>query len=248
MKCAARLLMIMACATPAVAQTTSLPSFEVASIKQRIPDSDSSTYRTTTGRLEMRNQTLKRCIQIAYALKAEQVSGGPEWIDSDRFDIDAKAEAPVTGQELMLMLQSLLKDRFKLLFHREMKSFPGYSLVVAKGGLKVHEVTAGLARTNTRRGSMVAEKMSLNGLARTLANILGVPVLDKTGIPGVFDMKLEWSPDDSVSPPPANGSGEAMSSGSLFTAVQEQLGIRLQSEKVPLDVLVIDAAERPDVK
>jgi len=228
------------------------PAFEVASVKvSQAPPGDSS-YDTTPGRIHIVNRTLKSCIQIAYHVKEAQVSGGPKWLDSDRYDINAKAPGPAGDREIEAMLQSLLAERFQLALHRETKVTSGYALVVAKSGLRIQPVeTDGPHRTSTHRGQMTAERISLPRLATNLSNLAGAIVNDETQISGVFSFTLSWTPEERPRVPAAGGDApppvvEAPSGPTLFAALQEQLGLKLEPRKVPLEMLVIDRAEKPD--
>jgi uncharacterized protein (TIGR03435 family) len=133
----------------------------------------------------------------------------------------------------MAMLQTLLAERFKLAIHRETKERTAYSLVVGKDGPRLHEVEAGAGRTTDGRGFLSAQKMSMSQLADSLSKALGVPVLNMTGIKGLFDIELKWAQDEYS----ANGP-------SIFTVVQEQLGLKLEPRKGPVEIIVVDHAER----
>ena len=145
----------------------------------------------------------------------------------------------------MTMLQSLLAERFKLSFHRETRALPGYALVVGRGGLKAKpsEPEAD-SRTNSRWGSLEAAGCSMAHLALKLSEVLHLPVADFTAVPGEFDFQLKWTSDEMQATPP-DAVPDAASGPSLFAALQEQLGLKLESRKVPADVLVIDHAEKP---
>ncbi len=228
------------------------PAFEAASITPSTDPTGKSTYTTTASTLSLRNQTLKDCIRIAYDVKVAQVSGGAKWAESERFDIEAKAKRPVGDRELMLMLQALLKDRFKLDLRRETKMVPGYALVVAKGGLRIREVERGPGHINTRLGNVTGECVSMANLTAALSELLKVPVLDETGVSGVYTLGLDWTPDVSrprpglsQEDPDPNALPNLPEGPSLFAALQEQLGLRLERRKAPLGVLVIERAEKP---
>jgi uncharacterized protein (TIGR03435 family) len=218
------------------------PAYEVASIKPNNSTSNSSSSKGTTGQIVMTNQTLKRLVERAYNVKPFQVSG-PEWMENVRFDIIAKYPPDTKNEERMLMLRTLLEERFGLLVHRESKSLPGYTLVAAKGGFKLRsaESDGGGSHINTT-GSLVevldAGKVSMQDLADFVAEQLGETVVDKTGIDGVYDFGLRWSRDD------LSANGGDSGAPTLFTALQETLGLRLQPEKVPVEIIVVDHAER----
>jgi uncharacterized protein (TIGR03435 family) len=234
-------------ATAQLVAQTAAPSFEAASIKPSNAKDDTSSWNSRLGYLVMRNQTLNALIRIAYDMEADQVTGGPKWLDTDRFDVEAKAAGPAKDPELLTMLQTVLAERFQLKFHRETKLVPGYAMVLAKGGLKVHPVEAnGKQRMNWGKGRLTAERASMKRLAETLSRMLGSPVVDTTGIPGEFSFQLEWTPENSPSPSLAGAiPADAPIGPSLFTVLQQDLGLRLEPRKAPIDVLVIDRAEKP---
>jgi uncharacterized protein (TIGR03435 family) len=231
----------------AYCQPPAQPAFEVAAIKPSKIEPGHSSWNTHPGNLVMRNQTLKACLKIAYRVRDYQFSGGPPWLDSDRFDIEAKARGPANDDELLAMLRTLLAERFQLALHHESKIGPAYALVVAKKGLKIRPVGGGSgSRTNSGRGRIDGQHMSMAKLAETLSHMLDRPVLDMTGNHEYFDLKLEWTPDSATLMAKPEAEPAAAASGpSLFTALQEQLGLRLEARKAPIDILVIDRAEKP---
>ena len=144
----------------------------------------------------LQNQSLRGLIAIAWTLQDNQVEGGPKWMDSERYLIQARTAGPSNDPEMRLMLQSLLKDRFQLTFHKETKVVSGFALVTARNGLKIEpskDPAAG-TRSNSNNGHMEASGMSMERLATWLARTLASPVADATGVAGVFDLKLEWDP------------------------------------------------------
>jgi uncharacterized protein (TIGR03435 family) len=205
----------------------------------------------------MSNVTLKRCIQLAYRIQEYQVSGGPNWLDTARFNITAKAadsdeKLPndVHQKRMEAMLRTLLADRFQLEIHRETKVLPAYTLTVGKNGPKLKEAEPGEgSSTSTGRGRLTAKRVSMADLAIRLSSLMDRPVVDMTGIQGTFDLALEWTPDDTQPAAKPGGNEEVWiekSSGpSIFTAIQEQLGMRLEAQKAPVKKIVIDRAERP---
>jgi len=235
------------------------PAFEVASIKQTDPnDERESILSGPGGRFTTKGVTLKELISEAYDLRDHQISGGPGWIASARFDIDARpgsaieiAPGPAGFSQIRPMIQSLLEERFRLAVHRETRQEPVYELVVAQGGRKLKEVpdaaNDGQSGLHTERGRIVGTAARVPMLVRVLAGRLGRSVIDKTGLTGKYDFTLEYTADLG---PPSSGQDAAPppdSSGpSLFTALQEQLGLKLESAKGPVEVLVIDHAEKPD--
>jgi uncharacterized protein (TIGR03435 family) len=225
------------------------PSFEVASVKRSDPNATKVHVGIAPGgRFTASNATLKMLIRQAFDLRDNQISGGPKWLDSENYDIEAKAgegvpipAGPAGGAVLRSMLRSLLIERFGLVFHTESKEEPVYELEVAKGGpkLKAAEVRdgmpQGLRRGNGRLTGMAA---SIPALASNLSQQLGRPVIDKTALPGTYDFVLDYA---------ATGEPTTQdpSLPSIFTALQERLGLKLISAKARVEILVIDGAQRP---
>jgi uncharacterized protein (TIGR03435 family) len=233
-------------------QATGPPAFDVASIKPS-PDPPGSLAGIfeSKGRINAKNVTLKRCVRGAYDVPEPQIMGGPKWVDQDRYYIEAKAAAPAGDRELMLMLQTLLTDRFKLALHRERRAIPGYRLACAfSPPFPRASAPDGGSVGHSGRGRIDAEGCTMAQLALKLSEVLHRPVLDATGVAGKFDLKLEWMTDDMQAKPPsadqrAGNAPEAGAGPSIFAALQEQLGLKLESGKVPAEVLVIDSAEKP---
>ena len=232
-------------------------AFEVATIK---PNNTAGGWRlnaTPTGYTGM-NISLRKLVQEAYGVFDDKLlTGGPPWFDSDKFDLEAKfdaAEIPdvknLTDKQRAVMLQPLLADRFKLKLHHETKEFPVYNIVLAKSGQKFQETkTEDITHTLSDVDCLVRrsgkDHMSLQGCQISdLANILRYPVgrtvIDKTGLTARYDLNLRWTPD-SASPSTTPDSYDP----SIFTALQEQLGLKLEPAKAPLDTIVIDHAEHP---
>ena len=240
-------------AARAFGQAAPAPAFEAASIKpsKDAPDSGSGITETT-GRIRGRNVTLKRCVRGAYGVEEARILGGPKWVDEDRYDIEAKAGGPAGDPELMAMLQSLLAERFKLALHRETRVLSGYALMVGKNGLKAKPSEPdALSRTSSGWGTIEAAGCSMAHLALKLSEVLHLPVADFTAVPGEFDFKLEWTSDAMRATPPSGGdkpaaaAPEGATGPSIFAALQEELGLKLESRKIPAEVLVIDHAEKP---
>lgn len=234
--------LVLALSVTMLAQTA--PKLEVASIKPSSVDRNATSgIYTGQGRVDAHNVTLQRCIVGAYRVGPNQIVGGPAWLDEDRFDILAKAEEAVDGDgALMLMFRTVLADRFKLKFHTETRPMTAYVLEVTKGGPKLEKSDAIDGSTNTTSGntgvSIDARGISMDGLVRTLARSVDLPIVNRTGLDGTYNFKLTWTPQRAE---PSNRPDDV----SIFTAIQEQLGLRLRSEKVPVEVLVIDSAEKP---
>ncbi|MBZ5675272.1 MAG: TIGR03435 family protein [Acidobacteriia bacterium] len=210
-------------------------SFEVTSVKPNKSGSNSSHTSTTDHGITAENVSLKQLIQRAYGV-ADYSLSGPVWLGDDKFDIAAKQPDGTPKGQTRTMLQSLLAERFGLAVHFEQKSLSGYALIAGKKPPVLHDKPAGAGtNTNTGRGTIKGTNVSMADLAGLLSRQLDQPVQDQTGLPGVLDISLEWSPD------PAQADDRATS---LFTALQEQLGLKLQAQKVTVEVLVVDHAER----
>jgi uncharacterized protein (TIGR03435 family) len=179
---------------------------------------------------------------MAFQLQDSQIAGGPSWLESDRYDIEAKTGRPekIAPDQMPQLMQDLLGERFHLKFHRETREIPVYALTVARSGPRLKPAAEGeTAGMNTHPGSKtsqtVATASTMDLLAKYVGNRVGRIVIDKTGLTGVYDFTLTWAPDsaaDSTAP-------------SLPTALQEQLGLRLESQRAPVEVLVIDSISRP---
>jgi bla regulator protein blaR1 len=231
--------------------------------------------RQPGGGLRVERMTLRTLIGFAYDVRDFQISGGPAWISTDRFDINAKAdshddadttdprqltdEQRKTGAERTReRVRNLLADRFQLTTRRETKEQQVYLLVVAKGGPKLQESKEGNGRMRMGRGMLGGQGVEPAFLAVTLSQQLGRPVIDKTSLTGKYDFDLQWTPDPAQAaagpfgplppgappgikePPPPDPNGPT-----IFTAPTEQLGLRLESEKDPVELLVIDRVEKP---
>jgi len=182
----------------------------------------------------------------AYGVEEPRILGGPKWLDEARYNIEAKAAGPAGDSDLEMMLQSLLAERFKLAFHRERRALSGYALVVGKSRLKAKPSEPDAdSWTRLRWGSLEAAGCTMAHLALKLSEVLHLPVADFTAVPGEFDFKLEWTSDDMRATPPSTAALDAASGPSIFEAMEEQLGLKLESRKVPAEVLVIDHAEKP---
>jgi uncharacterized protein (TIGR03435 family) len=225
-----------------LAPAQGLPGFEVATVKRNRSHEVNTRIEISGGRLTITNASLKTLIRNSWDLLSFQFAGGPNWLDTDMFDIQATTSSPekITTERLRPLLQSLLADRFALKVHLETRETNVFGLVPAKDGAKLKQNTSDIEPgINTskfgKNGKMIGTREPVSILTTNLGNQLGSIVIDKTGLKGAYDWKLEWDPDpspDSILP-------------SLFTAVQEQLGLKLEAQKGPMQVLVIDSAERP---
>jgi uncharacterized protein (TIGR03435 family) len=224
------------------------PEFEAASIKPSPEGPGHTGWHSDPGIVTLQNQTLKGLIAVAWTLQDNQVEGGPKWLDSDRYLIQARTPGPSDDPQMRLMLQALLKDRFQLAFHMETRVVSGFALVTAKNGLKIEAAkdSTGGSRSSSNNGHMDASGMSMDRLATWLARTLRSPVTDATGLTGVYDLKLEWDPA-SVRPAAAQDAQNAdqPTAPSIFTALQDQLGLKLEPRKVSMQILVVDRAKKP---
>jgi uncharacterized protein (TIGR03435 family) len=222
------------------------PSFVVASVKPNTSGSSSSSSHGSKGQIVMDNQSLKRLVERAYNVKSFQVIG-PDWMESVRFDVAAKYPPDATDDEKAAMLRTLLEDRFKLSVHRESKEKQGYALVVAKGGFKLKPVAPGGSGTdsnsNGRVATVTATRNSMAQVADYVARRLSETVVDRTELPGVYDFKFSYTIDDQ------NVDGvEATGVPSLPAAHQDNLGLRLQAQKVPVEFIIVDRVERVPIE
>jgi bla regulator protein blaR1 len=269
-------------------------AFEVASIKPSDPKIQGITFRNGPGgSLNITGATLKMLIEQAYDVRDFQISGGPGWINSDRYDIVAKAESGVNPpppnpanipdqrkamEQQRERLRALLADRFQLRIRRETKDMQVYALTQAKGGPKLKESNLeipapkqnGDKGPQTPRGAfmrmgpgqIIAQAGSMDFLIQALSRQLGRTVVDRTGLKGMYDFTLEWTPDPAQGmgqgfggpsdgsvgkePPRSDNPAPADPNGpSLFAALQEQLGLKLENQKGPVEVIVIESVERP---
>jgi uncharacterized protein (TIGR03435 family) len=235
-----KLLLLLTIAFRVSAQTQ---AFEVASVKPDKSGSGAFSINSTPGgRLTATNVTLEMLMAAAYDVQDFQIVGGPNWLNSDRFDVEARAAGNPDFAQLRPLLRTLLADRFRLKVHRDLKDVSGYALLVGKSEPKLRQNAGDPGpQGSSGRGRITDRKVSMSMFAKQLAAQLRQPVADRTGLRGDYDFKLEWSPG------PTSSLSSESDSASLFTALQEQLGLRLGSAKVPVEVLVIDHAEKPTV-
>jgi uncharacterized protein (TIGR03435 family) len=232
------------------------PAFEVATIKPSKPDAQGKGFTVRGTRFATFNTTLNDLITFAYGVQSKQVVGEPGWVDSDKFDIDAKPDTPGTpnDRQLKVMVKKLLVERFQLKFHEDKKELSVYALVPGKTAPKLTQAAAdagalpglffrGLGQLNVRNATME----DFCGLMQT--TVLDRPVVDQTGLTGRWDFTLNWTPDESqfgglgVKVPPPSDKADAPPP--LFTAIQEQMGLKLDPTKAQVKVLVIDKVEKP---
>jgi uncharacterized protein (TIGR03435 family) len=234
--------------------------FEVASIKRNETGVRGIDYYFAPGgRFHARNNPIANLITHAYGVAYYQLAGGPDWVRSDSYDVEAKAQGEPTAAEGNRMIRSLLEDRFMIKVHRETRELPGYVLAVAKGGPKLQRFKEGTCadwdpgtpppppppgqnrtvhcgNNHVTNGRWIATKIDSRGLAGALQAIVGRPVLDRTGLSGLYDVDMTYV-NDALTPDAAGPS--------IFTAIRDELGLKLDSTKVPVEMLVIDHIERP---
>jgi uncharacterized protein (TIGR03435 family) len=223
------------------------PAFAVASIRPSAAEvkfeHDGST-ETTPDTLHMQDVSVETCIKWAYGVQESQISG-PDWIDSDKFDIIAKADGPATEPQMKLMLQALLADRFKLAFHHQDKELKAFVLTIAKGGAKVTPAAAPDARSfhqNSANGSVV-KSMTIREWGDYISQPLHMPVVDRTGLTGKYDFVLDFT---AYLPDAHNmGPDRPDATSILMAAMEGELGIKMQATKTQVDVMVIDHIEKP---
>jgi uncharacterized protein (TIGR03435 family) len=251
---------LIACAA-LLAQPAGRPKFEefeVATVKPAAPDATGRYIRMQSAhQFTAWNQALLTLIAAAYNVSRQSVFGGPAWVESDHYNIVAKAPNDVRPipDEQMGMLAKLLAERFKLSFHREKRELSIYTLTLAKGGAKLKESTDSLDAHPEGSPPLIfvvspplirlpAKNATMAAFASVLQrSALDRPVVDRTGLTGRYDFNLEFTPDESLFDGTL-GKGDLSKPG-LFAALQEQMGLKLERGKGPVDVIVIDHAERP---
>ena len=244
-----------------------VPEFEVASIKPNASGLGVMRFMFTPDGFSATNISLDFLVSNAYGISQDLISGGPNWIASSRYDVEAKVAGADVAEWHSLdlsqrnsMLQPLLADRFKLKVHKETKLRPIYELVIAKNGPKLKEAkpgdtgTKGASRFSRPGMTLIARQgMPIAMLADRLSETLHRTIVDKTGLTGKYDIVLEWASEDGPAPMPPGPGGDHRgadsapppdSGPSIFTAIQEQLGLKLQSTKGPVETLVIDHVEQ----
>jgi uncharacterized protein (TIGR03435 family) len=251
------LILFTATAAFGQAADTPAPTFDVASVKASQPGTGAEQRRreniqVSPGTVTMRNVNLKSCIRWAYHVTEYQVTG-PAWLDSERYEITGKAAGPATEEQLRLMMQGLLQERFKLAFHRQIKDFAVYVLVPGKNGAKVHESkTEGETsiETNQKQMSVSVQRAPVAQLTEMLSNVLRAPVIDMTGLKGRYDVSLnvaKYAADMAAQGKSVEST--PMDPQALIAMVlQEELGLKLESKKMPLDLLIVDHAEKAPVE
>lgn len=277
-------LPMMTDVTPsAAAADVKVPLYDVASVKPNKGDGRMLSIRNTPDGFSAMNLSLKFLISNAYGIKQDLITGGPDWVGTARFDVDAKVAGvdvetlkKLNPEQRRTMLQPLLAERFGLKVHSETRVLPIYEMTIAKSGVKFKESEAvapsedggksapgpggpagtitpggapplppgmprGAASMSMGPGMFTGKNLTMVALANQLSSSIHRTVVDKTGLKGKYDFELKWTPDDR----PPQGDAGTDTGPSIFTAVQEQLGLKLESARGPVETLVIDHAEKP---
>lgn len=229
-------VIVVGLAGTATAQTV---EFEAASVRVNHSEGAAAGMRLTGGQLTIMNVPLERIVSAAFGINEERMSSllaGPGWMPTERYDISAKLPPGAVAAQLQPMLQALLRTRFGMSFHRESRELPAYALVVAKG-MKASLAAAGSpVGFRIRPGHMESQSTTMMGLTDKLSRVADRPVVDRTGLAGAYAVVLDWAPD----PVPNDSDARA----SLYTAIEEQLGLKLEARKEPMEVVVIDRIEK----
>jgi uncharacterized protein (TIGR03435 family) len=237
--------LVLGCVVCLIALGQPRPAFEVASVRASGYQGGPLrvTERVDADGINFTNATLRMCIQRAFGLKPYQLVG-PDLMDRERFVINAKAGGPASREKLMEMLQTLLVERFKLVFHRDTREIPVYALVVGKNGLKLKEAAEdeGTQIDGGDGDDLVFQGVPMGMLTGVLANSLDRPVFDETGLKGKYNFSLAWAERRRKG---ATGEAASPDAPSIFTALQERLGLKLEAKKAPVEMFVVDRLERP---
>jgi uncharacterized protein (TIGR03435 family) len=242
---------LFAIALAAQARQPQTPSFDVTTVKRSGPEAVTRRFTIQGRRFATVHTALADLIQYAYGFHPRQIMNGPKWIESDKFDVvgTISSEREPTEQEWMKMMANLLGSRFQLHFHLEKRELAVYAIVVARDGPKLKLSDGdpnGIGGVGFRgRGQLIATNAKVNDLAWELQSaVVDRPVVDQTGLTSRFNFTLTWTPDELQK---SNLTGQAPTSDvpDLFTAIRQQLGLRLEATKSPVDVMVLDHLERP---
>jgi uncharacterized protein (TIGR03435 family) len=229
-------------------------TFEVVSIKPANPAQMGGGIKPMPGgqTYEAKNVPVKLIFALMYKIPMQRISGGPGWLDTDRWDIEAKAAHSSNLDDLHTMFQNLLADEFKIQFHKEVKEVPVYALVVDKSGSKMKlnesEQDFKIPLNGGPDGETIGIRVSMPHFCWWLSQVMardGRPVIDKTGLDKFYDFKLSFAPELSPKVEGSNLPPGLMDRPTIFVALKEQLGLKLEAQKGPVDVYVIDRAEKP---
>lgn len=236
--------------------TDANPVFEVATIKPSRPEAQGHGFRVNGRDFSTINTSLADLLTFAYGLHHHQITGGPAWIESEHYDLGAKpdGEGQPSDAQWKTMVQKLLADRFQLKFHHEKKELSVYAIVAGKAGPKLTKSEGdpdGLPALFFRRlGDLTVRNATMADFAQLMQGaVLDRPVVDQTGLSGRFDFTLNWTPDEfqfsglGVKPSPPTDKPDAPPD--LYTAIQQQIGLKIDSTRAPVDILVIDRVEKP---
>ncbi len=216
------------------------PEFDVASVKASHSDSEKGSIQMAKGSLAIANAPLRKIVGVAFGIGEDRdayLLAGPGWMVEQRYDVAATFPPATSAGEVRLMLQALLKERFAMKFHRETRDVPAYVLVVSKSGLKARPAAEGSAGGfNRRSGHLETRSATMAGMADKLSQQSDRPVVDKTAVQGAYEFTLDWTPDELQS--------DGQAGPSLFTAIEEQLGLKLEARKEPMQVVVVDYVEK----
>ena len=230
------------------------PSFEVATIKVSDPNAPGKGFGGPPGRFNTRNTTLADLIMFAYGVHTKQIAGGPDWLGTQKFDIEAKPDTPGAASEKQnqVMMQKLLASRFGLSFHREKRDLAAFVLSVAKSGSKLEKSEESPDTSSSfffrGLGNLVFRNITMPGFASWMQTVLDRPVVDHTQLSGRFQGILKWNPDETqfaIFGPPPHPSTAPDAPPDLYHAIQEQIGLRLTPERTAVDVIVIDHVTKP---
>ena len=243
MRRSASVLCLLTLGLSSFASAQNRTEFEAASVKQHVSSGASAEragIEENKALIRIDNLSLRVLIGMAYRVNGFQIDG-PDWLDADTFDIVAKPETGYQRDQLAGLLQKLLADRFKLEVHHETRPASAYALVAAKGGSTLRETTGPRTYLTARPGLIEGKERSMTELKNALSKMLDRPVEDRTALTGNYDIRLEWNPRELESPP------DAATAPSLFTALQEQLGLKLERITMPVEFIVVDHAQRTPV-
>jgi uncharacterized protein (TIGR03435 family) len=241
----------------AFAGIASAQAFDAVSIKLSAPEARGGGFNLSPGHLNAKNQSLRDLVEFGWDLKDYQVSGGPSWVESEHYEVIATFPAATSSADRARMMQAMLADRFGLVVRHDSKEVSGYALIAAKGGPKLHApgneepgMMLGRSRATGQR-TLTATSQTIANLASILSDVMGRPVEDRSGVDGKFDFSMSWTPDavdggtgvkGGKALPPAD---DDQPGPTIFTALQETLGLKLESAKVKVPTVEIEKAEKP---
>jgi uncharacterized protein (TIGR03435 family) len=230
------------------------PQFDAVSIHPSAPDARGGGYNIFPNRLEVKNQTLKDMVKFAWNLQDYQVFGASGWMDGDHYQIEATYPAGTSPADRSKMMQSMLAERFGLKVHHEPRQVSGYALVIGKNGAKLEKSSAAEGGMNLGRSrssglrTLTGTQAKMSDLAHLLAGLLIRPVEDKTALDGIYDFKMEWQTDPAIDAGLSKGDASPapdQAGPTIFTAIQESLGLKLENLRQSVDAILIDHAEKP---